>query len=144
MHRKLKKRGDSAIISWVLLIGLAIATATTIFFWLQGQTEKYTEETTKFVEGDISCKEISLNAILDENCENLKIINKGMLNIDKVKIRIYKNDDSVNIIEDGLIPPKQSIDVDIGTNNNRTEIIPLINVTSTFAICNERILTVKC
>lgn len=138
------KKGDSSIIAWVLLLGIAISTATAVFFWLQQQTETHTQKTTEYIEGNIACKEIIINAIPDSNCENIEIRNRGMLNIAKVKIRLYKNNNEVEVIENGQIPPKQSININIGNNNQKVEIVPLINITKNLAICNERSLFVEC
>ena len=73
------KKGASAIVAWVLLLGFTIALATTIFYWTKSQATEMTEHTVEFVTGQMECQDISIN-VYDINTEDntFKIKNKGL------------------------------------------------------------------
>ena len=71
------KRGVSPAISWILLIGLAVALGGMVTIWMKSTAESSAETLKSKVEMDIRCDEISLNAYdtpSSINCSNLTMI----------------------------------------------------------------------
>lgn len=115
------KRGASAIVAWVLLLGFTLALATGVFYWTKTQAEDMTESTINYVAGEMECQDISLNVIKDGN--NLQITNKGYFTVDKIAIRTSSTSEIIDIAlrPKETIPILPSIDIISGF-----EVIPII------------------
>ena len=86
----LNKKGASAIIGWILILGFTIGLATTVTLWMTRQTEEMTETGTKFVEGGMECDNVKINVQCGQEdgvCTELRVTNTGYLNIEKILIR---------------------------------------------------------
>lgn len=167
----ISKRGVSLIISWVLLLGLAIALGMAIFSWAKIQTEKNVESTLNYVEGSMNCEQVSIGVSIinaDPSCsgdkiETIKITNTGKLTIDAVIMRNIDNPDVVDrssFIEERdtknfpLVPFEASENIGIWTLIGRVggvstgiakvEFIPLLQEGDERFACTEKKVVVSC
>ncbi len=119
------KRGISPIIATVLLLGFTITLATTVFLWMQGQTETMSESTVEYAEGEMQCQNVRINVAPTgtgdpPTCEKLEVQNMGYLKIDKIVVRELCADKSAKSSskphgdDDGL-DPKSSRTETLGT-----------------------------
>jgi len=157
------KKGISALIGWVLLVGFSIAMAAFVTNWVIGQTEKFNPE--KVAGGsEIYCNEVFLS-IQDVNMEdnqkgevackeyenanakilNLVLKNKGKFTITKVDVSGQKSK-IFNFPEDGLKPGKET--GNLGNNpvkiyfckqeeGNEILIVPSIEVEEEKYVCED-------
>lgn len=127
------KRGASAIVAWVLLLGFTIALATTIFFWTKTQAESMTESTIDYVSGQVECQDVGINVALNGN--TLSIRNKGYFTVNKI---IARTNTESQTLEIGLKPQQETtVDVTIDISNG-LEIIPVVNVSKKEVGCADK------
>ena len=139
----MRKKGDSVLISWVLLVGFAIGLATIVTIWVKDRAESTTEDVINKAEEDMRCAETALNVAID--CVNapqdIKITNTGKFTIHKVKLRQGSTIDDVA----KTIAPQQT--ETLNTNWNTAEeldIIPIIKIEEKEVVCATRKITYSC
>lgn len=154
------KRGISPIIATVLLLGFSVALATTIFLWMSGHTEKMSESTVEYVEGEMQCQNIRMNVKEDlEGCQKITIMNLGYLNIEKVAIRMFPlAGDPTGVTKDlksgsGLEPKSSQTEEGDYQDQvtslcsgkcSKTEIMPIIKISEKLSGCKDKALVLKC
>ena len=87
------KKGQGAIIAWVLLIGLSVSLAVVVSTWTRQQAEQTAEGIVSGTEVDLRCASVSFNAAPDctDNFE-IKIVNRGDFTIHKFVAQIQSKD----------------------------------------------------
>jgi len=156
-----EKRGASLVISWVLLLGLAIGLGMAVFSWSKIQTEKQLESTINYVEGSMDCEQVSIGASIVVRCLNnemrwVNVTNTGKLKIDAIVLRsLDAGKEAKYLVEPPkynfpLMPFSQSSIMGVyylvgtGVGIGTLEIIPLIKKENTYFACNEKKLVVQC
>jgi len=150
------KRGISPIIATVLLLGFAIALATTVFLWMHGQTKTMSKSTVEYVEGEMQCQNIRINLLKTDGktCNNLDVSNKGYLVINQLSIKVFPNT--------GDSPELQNVDLSPQSNQcqptpcgittkathcgdcEKVEVMPIITIGERLVGCKDKILAMKC
>jgi len=156
-----KKRGASLIISWVLLLGLAIGLGMAIFSWSKIQTEKQLESTINYVEGSMDCEQVSIGATVvtcvSSQISWINVTNTGKLKIEAVVLRnLDVNQEATYTVKPPsygfpLMPFSQSENIGVttlvgeGTGDiGILEIMPLVKKGSTYFACSEKKLVIQC
>ena len=136
------KKGVGTIVSWVLLIGLSIGLATTVFFWMTRQTEELSESTVRFVEGGMQCDNVMINAAVEDPCK-LTITNTRYLNIEKVVLRSLDPVDTDECCNPLNVKEKKIVDK-AGWSGRQVEVLPIIKVNNDLVACKNKAITVEC
>ncbi|HLC72218.1 MAG TPA: hypothetical protein VJH37_01415 [Candidatus Nanoarchaeia archaeon] len=143
----MQKKGDSQIISWVLLVGFVIGLATIVTMWVKDRAESSTKDQIDLAEQEIRCAETSIN-IAVEDCvaaPNLvKVTNTGKFTIQKIKFRQGSNFNDQAII---IIPQTPSQTVTLNTNINPLQsfdALPIIEINGKEVVCATRKVTFTC
>lgn len=148
------KKGASAVVAWVLLLGFTIGLATTVFLWTTRQTEEMSKSAVKFVEGGMQCDDVMINVAVSVPC-NLKIINTRYLNISQLSIRkLLPADPKSFIYKDKVLEPQSkdkpverytaSVDMNPVGYCGEVEVMPIINVDDELVGCKNKALKVNC
>lgn len=116
------KKADATLLSWVLLIGLAISLAALVSNWAINNAKKFNPEDITAV--DQYCPDVSINI----NTNNCEITNTGLLDITKLIIIQISGTTEINLFP-SLQPQTQPLQLSsLGiTCNPETEIIPVTN-----------------
>ena len=163
------KRGVSPIIATVLLLGFAVALATTVFLWMQGQTKTMSESTVEYVEGEMQCQHVRINVIKSDGatCGKLDIHNKGYLKIKQLSIRSFDGTSSSILYPDpepsdcslpssNCLKPQSTnckpdncgvwlnVDPKNITACTKIEVMPIIQIQTRKVGCKDRTILVKC
>lgn len=146
------KKAISPIIATILLLGLAIVLAITIFLWQTRQVEELSESAVNFVEGGMQCENVFINALItDQNTCTVKVFNDGLWNIEKLNIQKLYNAAPANLLKDVTLEPKsksQSKDKYTTTINTgycgEVQLVPIIKIKESLAACKNKIITVNC
>lgn len=148
----MKKKGASAVVAWVLLLGFSIGLATTIFLWTTRQTEEMSESAVRFVEGGMQCDNVMINvAKTPGTCTPLIITNTRYLNVEKVLLRqlsnpapnpVYcKGGDKLKINDPAVSCPETLIP---NGWTGKIEVIPIIKLDGDLIACKNKAITVEC
>ena len=148
------KRGQGAIIAWVLLIGLSVSLAVVVSTWTRQQAEETAEGIVSQTEVDLRCASVSFNAAPDcVNSFEMKIVNRGDFTIHKFVAQIQSKDgklvsNTINLFENGREPLKPGDTQTLKTQNSfqasEIGLVPFIKVDDQIVGCSARKLTVKC
>ncbi|MDP2908396.1 MAG: hypothetical protein Q8N77_01180 [Nanoarchaeota archaeon] len=148
----MKKKGASAVVAWVLLLGFSIGLATTIFLWTTRQTEEMSESAVRFVEGGMQCDNVMINvAKTPVTCTPLIITNTRYLNIEKILLRqisnpapnpIYCQGGEKFKVKDPAMPCPETTEPTGWTG--KIEVMPLIKIDNDLVACKNKAITVEC
>ena len=148
------KRGQGAIIAWVLLIGLSVSLAVVVSTWTRQQAEETAEGIVSQTEVDLRCASVSFNAAPDcVDSFEMKIVNRGDFTIHKFVAQIQSKDgklvsNTINLFENGREPLKpgdtQTLKTQNSFQNSEIGLVPFIKVEDQIVGCSTRKLTVKC
>jgi len=135
------KKIAAAWISWVILLGFMASIATGIFIWGRKRAELATEITINYVEGNMECRKIRLDA----ECKTgeLSITNKGLIGVDKIKLFKKNEETKSEIIEDRILPGETK-KINIGSDFKKVEVIPIINVKDELIGCSDKKINLVC
>ncbi len=155
LSKNKQKRGQGAIIAWVLLIGLSVSLAVIVSTWTREQAEETTETLVSQTEADLRCAAVSFNA--KPECkipyDKLKIVNRGDFTIHKFVIHIKPKEgqlisNTINLFEGGREPIKPGETKTLRTQdsfmNSEIELVPFIQVDGQYVGCTARTLKIKC
>lgn len=144
MKRSKNKKG-MAVISWVLLLGFAIALATTIALWQVKQTEELSEGMIRFVSGGLQCENVQFNIQAKEGCSNLEVVNNGYFDINQFVVRGFSNSSVGAIVDKTSAPVKKLEPLNVGLiNAEKAEIVPVIKVSDELVGCKDKTVEVTC
>lgn len=132
------KKGMSELISWVLLIGLAVTLTIIVGKYMMQGAEEQAAQTVSFVETGILCEKLvisveNLTADTRGYIKEISIKNRGYLAIDGIMIRgYYKREQPLNVQKtlDNKLNPNEEIAVAISPpiypgGIEKLEILPL-------------------
>lgn len=150
-----KKRGQSAIIAWVLLIGLSVSLAIVVSTWTKKQAQETTETLVSQTEADLRCAAVSFNAKAECSIpyDSLKVVNRGDFTIHKFVIHIKSKEgqlisNTINLFENGREPIKpgetQTLRTQDSFMNSEIELVPFIQVDGEYVGCTARTLKTEC
>lgn len=154
----IKKRGISPIIATVLLLGFAVALATTVFLWMQGQTETMSQSTVEYAEGEMQCENVRINVLKTGDpatCGTLKVSNKGYMTVNQLAVRAFNPEDSElypeNPDDDYLRPQSSTCTPPCGevivtgcSGCTKIEVMPIIQIQTRQVGCKDKVIMVDC
>lgn len=148
------KKGDSQIISWVLLVGFVIGLAAIVTMWVKDRAESSTREQIDQAEQELRCAETAMNVAADctTPINDLTITNTGKFTIKKIKLRQLDATTGQTTIEDipsalaNGLPPQQTETLNTNTINTllQFEAIPIIALNEKEVVCVARKVTHTC
>ena len=149
---QMRNKGQSEIISWVLLIGLAVSLAVIVTVWTREQAEESIEGVVSKSESDYRCNEVSFNAVVDCNTGNVDVVNKGNFNIHRFIVHEYmKNGNTETLtketakpLEVGKNTPQDLYTISQTGNIKSIDLIPVIKIDKEYVGCVERKLVFEC
>lgn len=149
----MKKKGASAVVAWVLLLGFSIGLATTIFLWTTRQTEEMSESAVRFVEGGMQCDNVMINVALIKQVDSggecnsdsccLKISNTRYLDIEKIILRNLDSSSSDECCKP-LDVKTYSIIHKLEWSGKKVEVMPIIKLDGDLVACKNKAITVEC
>ena len=142
------KRGISELISYVLLLGLAIALGILVINWFKDQATTTITEIEATTETEMLCADVSLNGAINTDCStgDLNISNRGYHKIDSIKVRSRINTNS-NLISTNYnvnLNPGESQSLNINPSVEQIDILPLIKLNDKLVVCTDRKVTIQC
>lgn len=155
LKKSLTKKGQGAIIAWVLLIGLSVSLAVIVSTWTREQAEETTETLVSQTEADLRCASVSFNAKPECSIpyDSLKVVNRGDFTIHKFIVHIKSNQgqlfsSTINLFEGGREPIKpgetQTLRTQDSFMNSEIELVPFIQVDGQYVGCTARTLNTEC
>ncbi len=143
------KKGDSQIISWVLLVGFVIGLAVIVTMWVKDRAESTTQQQINQAEQELRCAETAMNVAADclsatSILNDIIVTNTGKFTIKKIKLRQVDANGQTTIedIQAGAngIPPQRTetlntirIDTLLGF-----EAIPIIVLNEKEVVCGAK------
>src|SRR3989338_5191504 len=135
----MQKKGDSQIISWVLLVCFVIGLAAIVTMWVKDRAESSTQSQIDQAEQELRCAETALNVAADclsatPPSNDIIVANTGKFTLKKVKFRQLNPTSGQTITEDitsaspNGLPPQQTETLNTITINTLLEFeaIPII------------------
>jgi hypothetical protein len=142
------KKGVSPAISWILLIGLAVAMGAVVTVWMKSLATDTAEKLESNVETDIRCDDTSINAYdspTSINCSEITLTNKGLFSIYELKIRY--NGKTMDF-DTGQIRPQTSTTITLNIPEPLSEpkigLIPVTKIDDKSIACLEKEATITC
>lgn len=141
----MRKKGDSVLISWVLLVGFVVGLAAIVTMWVKDRAESTTQQQIDQAEQELRCADTSMNVAVDcsSSSPDVKVTNTGKFTIQKIKARQPPNDPE-DI--DQVITPQQTVTLNTNSNFNPLEefdIVPIIKINEKEVVCSARKITHK-
>ncbi|MCP3681919.1 MAG: hypothetical protein GY861_04440 [bacterium] len=138
------KRGVSQWISWVLLMGLAIALGTGFYYWMQNYTEETTQDTILRADYAILCEDAGIS--ITDVCQNPQTLNMNLTNSNNLKVKgfVFRLFDIYNmpqtVEKNETIDPQETKNVVIVKQGvtKQMELIPVIYSGKNRLICTNR------
>lgn len=128
-----------AYIAYILLIMLTVAIATMIILWSKSTTEEMTRSTVNLASGRLECKEVKIDAIAQPGCTSLRILNKGTINIENVRLTF----DDVTQADSGVVIVASEISVDASAFS-KVELLPIVKERGNLFGCQDKKLLIRC
>lgn len=102
----MSKKGMSEIITYILLLSLAVSLGTFITVWYKSTTEKQISGFLTPIEGSSQCDEVNVNVVFNYGACSISVYNTGSLTFDSMKITYADSNggfnstdyDSINLI----------------------------------------------
>ena len=145
---RLNKKAITPAISWILLIGLAVAMAGIVTVWVKSTAGTTSDKLVSNVDKDMRCTDTSFNAYENNSvrCSNIIVHNRGFFSIQAIKVR---TDNKVEDIEltTPLVPQEiRAISLNISNlpSNNKIGLIPIIEVKDEFLACMAKEISIEC
>ncbi len=140
-----KKKGASAVVAWVLLLGFSIGLATTVFLWTTRQTEEMSKNAVRFVEGGMQCDNVMINVVKNANC-SLTVKNTRYLNIEKVILRNLEKISSTDCAKGNPLGVKKDIvcgeTEPVGWRGN-VSVMPVIKINDELVACKNKAINIE-
>ena len=134
------KRGASAIVAYVLLIGFAVTLGIMVSTWMKEQAEKTSQNLIQEKSREVTCTDVGLNAyFLSPACDWVNVTNKGVYSLKRLTFRSVFGSES----KDVDILPHQSQDLYISTSTD-VEVIPSIVLEGELVGCGNRKIRLAC
>ena len=152
-----KRKGIGQVLTWVLLLGFAVALATVIFFWASKHTEKVSGTTISYVEGGMQCEQVAIN--FDETygsacSEDVIVQNVGYLKVSKLSIRKVSEDPAYKDAFEASLMPQASYNISQDMNvtlelggsllEATLEVVPILEINGEFIGCNNKAAAKEC
>ncbi|MBS3144077.1 hypothetical protein J4208_00675 [Candidatus Woesearchaeota archaeon] len=150
----MQKKGDSQIISWVLLVGFVIGLAAIVTMWVKDRAESSTQDQIDQAEQELRCAETTLNVAVDciTPTNDITVTNTGKFTLKKVKFRQLDAssgqtniEDIASVLPNGL-PPQQTETLNTNTIDTLLafEAIPIIALNEKEVVCVTKKVTHIC
>ena len=131
---KINKKGMSEVISYILILALAVSLGTFITVWYKSTTEKQIAGFLTPVEGTSQCDEVNVNLVFNYDACSVNVYNTGSLTITDMKITYSDTGGNSNITDYNKINlmPRSNVPLDIPvegitrTNLVNVNIIPIV------------------
>lgn len=144
----ISNKGISPAIAWVLLVGLTVTLAITVFNWSKEQAEEFGESVTSKAERDMRCENVAFNAI----CENgdISVINKGDFSIHKFLIREYSASGLLGnrekVLNNPLKPGRRTPEYlyTMSQQAQEVDLVPVIKIEDELVPCTNRKIVTSC
>jgi len=141
------KKGISAIVSFALLIGLAVALGTIVTVWYKAAAESQIETVLLPFANEADCGDVNINVAFDYDYCYLKVYNSGTLKIIKYEAHSVPAQEPENPIVydvsyDGYyeVLPRQwagNVTLNPFPNGMKVEVFPIVNVGGQDMKCNK-------
>lgn len=139
------RRGVGQIVSWILLLGLAVALGTGIFLWQVRQTEELGSSTIRFASGVMECQNLNFNAYSSKGCTEVTIKNSGYFSIDGFVVRIFSSFGVGGEVKEVFVKAQKSGVLSVGVvDAEKVEVMPVVSVEGELVGCQGRIKEVSC
>lgn len=139
------KKAIAPIISFVLLLGLAVALGTSVFLWHARQTERLGEGVIRYASGVMSCQELSFNAYSRDGCTKVVIKNNGYFSIDGFVVRSFSSFGIGSEVEQVFVKAQSSDTLSVGlVDAEKVEVMPVVKVEGESVGCKDRVREVDC
>ena len=160
---KKQKKGAEAIVTFVLLIGFAIAITALVFVFERDKGKEIITSKVNYEESRIECNDVAINNAAcvtqpcdenNENCEGcyITVINTGKLPISGLTFRDQKGQKAeygAHLKGSEFFPMAPGLEVRPcpGRRNNDLshtgiEIIPIVNISNKLYACQDKIISV--
>jgi hypothetical protein len=143
------KKGLETWISWVLMLGLAVAIGVVMYSWYISTTQS-TIKTIQYVYDRTECNSVAVSVTACSQAQhlNINITNKLYIAVDEMMFRIHYSDMSVEAFNStARIKPGQKEDFVFGFDSSKAiaevEAIPVIAAGSSWVICSSRAARVQ-
>lgn len=131
----------AAYIGYIMLIMITVVMASALIIWSQSTTKELTESTVNLASGRLECKEVKIDATANPGCASLTVFNKGMINIEDVRITF----DEARQIDSGNVFVSSSVDVtDPEPTFSKASLLPIVKERENIFGCNDKKLVITC
>lgn len=141
------KKGIAEPISWILLVGLTIALAGMVTFWIKNTAESTSDKVIQDVENDIRCNDVSINAYEKTPlCSQIALQNRGLFSITGIKVRNLNKVEDI-MLPSPLLPGKETtISLNISTfpPDMKIGLIPITKIDKDAIACMTKEIEVIC
>lgn len=139
----MRKKGDSQLISWVLLVGFVIGLATIVTMWVKNTAEQTTQQQIEQAEQELRCAETALNVAIECTTapKDVKITNTGKFTIQKVK---FRQGDILEDVARSIVPQQtETLNTKIDPFQE-FDILPIISINGKEVVCATRKVIYQC
>lgn len=141
----MNKRAASEIMSWVLVMSIAVVLSAFMFNFMTDYSEETTKDIKKIVYNTDECRLVSVSiesACLSSQTLNITLQNRNYIRIDKTDIRVYNGNVPLSTNETNItLNPNRikTASINIGTTTaTRVEVIPRVIKENEDIICGDK------
>ena len=144
----MESKGISPVIAWVLLVGLTVTLAISVFNWSREQAEDVGKSIASKTEKDVRCENVAFNAVCDKG--DVNVINKGDFTIHKFIIHEYAPSGVLANLEKAPANPlkpggsKLQYLYTMSKAAQEIDLLPVIKIEEEFVPCVNRKIVVEC
>lgn len=141
--RRKNRLGVSEVVSYTLLIALAVGLAAFVTIWYTRSSEQQATGLIEVYETSAECTDVDFKISFEYNECNITVYNTGMLNINQLKAYYFKKDKTRSdaLFTDLLIPQTER-KIDAMPNLGKLMIVPLLERDGKLYSCpNENVYT---
>lgn len=144
-HDPESKKAIAPIISFVLLLGFAVALGTGVFLWQARQTERLGESVIRYASGVMDCQELNFNVRSRDGCTSIFVSNSGFFNIDGFVIRSFSSLGMGSEVEEAFVKAQGSDTLNVGlVDAEKVEVMPVVKLEGELVGCQDKVREVDC
>lgn len=131
----------ASYIGYILMVMITVIIATSIIIWSQRTTKELTESAVNIASGRLECKEVRIDAFASEDCGSLTVSNKGMINIENVKVTL----DDARQQDSGRLVVNTELQVNDAQHPfSKAVLLPIVKEGENMFGCVDKKLTLNC
>lgn len=139
------RKAIAPVISFILLLGFAVALGTGVYLWQVRQAESLSEGVVRYASGILACQNLNFNAQSSDGCTKVSIKNSGFFDVDGFVVRSFSSFGAGSEVKTVFVQAQKEGVLDVNlVDAEKVEVMPVIKVEGELVGCKDMVRSVDC